>query len=253
MSQMEITVAPDKAVEPVPAAPASSSEALLVVIARASSDPNVDVDKMRELLDMQERIMGRQAEMAFTEAMNRVQERVPRLVKDRKIIVKGSLRSKYAALEDIDKVLRPLILSEGFSLKYDSEDVPPKNTRMILWVKHRMGHKESTSLVLPLDNSDFRSAAQNAASTVSFGRRILLCMAFNLITVDEDKDGNPPGDLISQDQVLNVIDALKRCGLKENDARFLAWVGADSVEHIEAGSYTRAMAELNKRAGARQQ
>lgn len=228
------------------------SGTVLQVIAAAAANPKVDVDKMRALLEMQERIMAREAEIAFTEAMGRVQNAVPRIVKDRKIIVKGSLRSKYAALEDIDRVVRPLILAEGFSLLYSTEDVPPKATKLILTVKHRLGHKEPFSLVLPIDNSEFRSPAQNAASTVSFGKRILLCMAFNIITVDEDKDGNPPGDFIHENQVLNIVDLLKQIGLREDDQKFLAWAGADKIEHIQLASYSRVVGELSKRLGGKQ-
>lgn len=237
-----------QSVEVVP----SEATSILKVIAAAARDPQVDIGKMQQLLEMHERIRAKEAEIAFTEAMNRVQNDVPRIVKDRKIVVKGSLRSKYAALEDIDRRLRPLIIAEGFSLSYSTEDLPPKATRLILTVKHRLGHKEQFSLALPIDNNEFRSAAQNAASTVSFGRRILLCMAFNVITVDEDLDGNPPSEFISKDQVLTIAGLLRDCGLKETDERFLAWAGADKIEHIPASSYQRVAAELNRRAGTRQ-
>ncbi len=245
MSETALTTTQGGAV----AAPATDS--VLAVIAAAARDPQVDVAKMAQLLEMHERIVAKRAEIAFTEAMNRVQSRVPRLVKDRKIMVKGSLRSKYAALEDIDRALRPLIIEEGFSLSYDSDEVPPKATRLILTVKHRMGHAEKFSIVLPLDKSEFRSEAQNASSTISFGRRILLGMAFNVITVDEDKDGNAPSQFITDDQVFTISTLLKDCGIAETDQRFLAWVGADKIEHIDKSGYERVIAELNKRSRGR--
>jgi hypothetical protein len=232
---------------PAPAELAPAGDAFLAMIAAAARDPQVDIAKMQQLLEMRERLMAQQAEMAYTEAMNRVQNAVPPIYKTRKIIVKGQLRSKYAALEDIDKLLRPLIIQEGFSLSSSTEDVPPKSTKLILTVKHRMGHKESFSLVLPIDKSEYRSESQNVASTVSFGRRTLLCLAFNVITLDIDTDGNPPSEFISQEQALTIFTLLRDCRINPKDEKFLAWCGADAVEHIHAGEYQRIVELLEKR------
>ena len=218
----------------------------LEVIAAAARDPHVDVAKMTELLALKERIEAREAEKAFTAAMNRVQSSVPVITKNRKIIVKGALRSKYAALEDIDKVIRPLIIAEGFSLFYSTEDAP-KGTKLVLTVKHRLGHKEDFDLTLPIDKSDFRSEVQNVASTVSFGRRLLVCMAFNIITFDSDLDGNPPAEFITEDQALTIFTLLKDCGVGVDDERFLAFAGADQVSHIHKGAYERVVAMLQKK------
>jgi hypothetical protein len=105
---------------------APAGDAFLAMIAAAARDQQVDIQKMQALLEMRERLLAQQAAVAFTESMNRIQSSVPPVYKTRKIIVKGQLRSKYAALEDIDKILRPLTIQEGFSLSYDTEDVPPK-------------------------------------------------------------------------------------------------------------------------------
>jgi hypothetical protein len=226
---------------------APTGDAFLAMIAAAARDPSVDVQKMQALLEMRERLMQQQAEMAYTEAMNRVQSSVPPIYKTRKIIVKGQLRSKYAALEDIDAILRPLIIQEGFSLFFSTEDIPPKATKLILTVKHQQGHREAFSLVLPIESSEFRSAVQNVASTISFGRRILLCLAFNVITIDTDVDGNPPGDFITQEQALTIFGLLHDSHISAQDPKFLAWAGADSVEHIHGSEYNRVVANLEER------
>ena len=225
----------------------ASGDAVLNIIASAARDPQVDVEKMAQLLALQERIMDRRAEMEFTEAMNRVQAEIPPIRKTRKIIVKGTLRSKYAALEDIDAILRPLTIREGFSLLYSTEDVPPKSTKLVLTVKHRAGHKQDFSLVLPIEKTEFRSSAQDVAATVSFGKRMLRCMAFDVVTVDEDWDGNPPSEFVTTDQAIHITDLLKDTGLRGDDQRFLAWAGADSIEHISKSAYSRVVNELKRR------
>ena len=62
----------------------SPGDAVLTVIARAASDPTVDVEKMRSLLDLQERIMDRQAETAFNASMQAAQSELKQIVRDAK-------------------------------------------------------------------------------------------------------------------------------------------------------------------------
>jgi hypothetical protein len=242
-----------------PAELAPTGDALLGIIAAAARDPAVDVAKMAKLLEMRERLMAQEAERVFTQAMNHLQRAVPPIYRSRRIVVKGVLRSMYSALEDIDAVLRPLIIQEGFSLSYSTDepfaargsaDLPqsqPKATKLTLTVKHRQGHKEAFSLVLPIDKSEYRSDVQNVASTLSFGRRILLCLAFNIITLDTDLDGNPPGDFITLAQQATIFTLLRDCRINPKDKKLLAWTGADAVEHIHATEYKRIVDFLEKR------
>jgi hypothetical protein len=239
---------PEVATSPPPSTElAPSGDAFLAMIAAAARDPQVDVQKMQALLEMRERLMSQQAEVAYTEAMNRVQNAVPPIYKTRKILVKGQLRSKYAALEDIDQILRPLMIEAGFSISYSTDDVQPKGIRLTLTVRHHRGHSEQFGLVLPIDKSEFRSETQNVASTISFGRRILLCLAFNIVTLETDLDGNPPGAFITSNQQATIFDLLRDCRINAKDQGFLAWVGADSVEHIHRSEYGRVVDNLEKR------
>jgi hypothetical protein len=50
--------------------------ALVNIIARAASDPNVDVDKLERLLAMQERVLAREAEQAFNAALLAAQDEI---------------------------------------------------------------------------------------------------------------------------------------------------------------------------------
>ena len=224
-------------------APLSEGGAFLAVIAAAARDPQVDVAKMRALLEMHERLMKSQAEIAYNEAMARLQPKLPRIVKGRKIEVKGSLRSKYAAYEDIDKSVRPLLDEEGFSISYTTEQVG-KETKIIMTIRHRMGHKERSEITLPFDKSEFRSEVQSLGSTVSFGKRYALCMALNIVTVNEDDDGQAAGWL-TPEQRKNVEEMILACEMTPTQhAAFLKFAEADTLAQIRARAYDRVMAAL---------
>src|SRR5688572_15237580 len=91
------------------------------VIKDAARDPNVDVVKLEKLLDMQERIMTRNAELAFNEAMTKAQSEITRIAAD---AMNPQTRSRYASYKALDKVLRPIYTSNGFALSFGTGDRP---------------------------------------------------------------------------------------------------------------------------------
>lgn len=97
---------------------------MMAVIAKAAADPNTDIAKMQALLDMQERIMKKQAEIDFSAAMSRLSGKLAEVKIRRKNSVsykKGEEAFKFATYEAIDAAIRPLLAEEGFSLSFTSE------------------------------------------------------------------------------------------------------------------------------------
>ena len=89
----------------VPAEPTphlTESTAIIQVIERAALNPDVDIDKMERLLQMQERVMDRQAMMAYSAAMAAMQTELPS-IEERGQTNNGC----YATLEDIVDTVRP--------------------------------------------------------------------------------------------------------------------------------------------------
>ena len=59
---------------------AADYETETVVIERAALNPEVDIDKMERLLQMQERVLDRQALMAYSASMAAMQTELPKVV-----------------------------------------------------------------------------------------------------------------------------------------------------------------------------
>lgn len=223
---------------------------ILAVVARAASDPKVDVDKMKALLDMQERIMDKNAEIAFNQAMTRLQPRLPQITKDGVIVGKDrvTVRSRYAKFEKVDRIIRPLYTSEGFALTYNTE-LRDKILFVTVTVRHAMGHKEATTVPVPIDHNEYRTSAQDMGSTISYGKRYATCAALHIVTVDEDNDGDGNGGLITEDQVLTIETLLR--DTKADRASFLKFAGASSVDAIPASQYARCINGLKQKAAKR--
>lgn len=182
----------------------SESASILAVIARAATDPSVDMDKMERLLAMQERITAKQAEKAFNDSMKIAQERMPRIKKDAR---NSQTNSNYARLESLNRAIVPVYTEQGFSLSYGSSDCPiEKHRRITCRVSHSAGHSRDYCLDLPLDMLGMKGSPNKTemhafGSTISYGRRYLAMMIFNISTTDDD-DGNAAGGSAEGPEVL---------------------------------------------------
>jgi ERF superfamily len=215
------------------------SATILDTIARAASDPAVDVAKLERLLALQESYMADQRRKAFMAALARLQARLPQITKSGTILDRdGGLRNKYAKIEDIDAAIRPICADEGFAFAFDSQP-KPAGIEYSCAMSHRDGHTETKTLVLPVDTGAGRNAVQSIGSTTSYARRYLLGMHLNLITRDEDDDGNASGALpVTAEQAAHLRKELAAVG--GSDSRFLNWLAAPSFEEIRAANYDRA-------------
>lgn len=223
----------------------SNPNAMLDIIARAASDPTVDVDKMERLLAMQERLMAKQSERNFNVALTSVQEKLPRIKKSGKIEFKGKVQSKYGTYEDIDTVIRPILIEYGFALRFDS---PAENGKMMIkgTLSHKDGHSITNSIPLPLDISGSKNNIQGVGSTAAYGKRYIVGMMLNLVFEGDDDDGIKGGTAyLSKEQGDEIKKLLKDSGADEKG--FLDYMGVQNVDEISSKDYNMATMALKRK------
>ena len=242
MSKTEVTVQD----QPAELAGPASETNLLGVIAAAVADPRIDVEKMERLLAMHEKITTEQRRIDFFSALARIQAKIPHINKAGMIYGKDKqLRSRYAKIEHIDAILRPLLSEEGFAMSFDSASAPNGGYLLSCTLSHQAGHSEVKSLVLPLDKSDFRSAVQSVGSTISYGKRTLKKMHLDIIETEEDDDGTGGGTKISEDQARDFESAVLE--YKGDRALFLKHMKADTFADILESDIPKAVAALGRK------
>ncbi len=174
--------------------PASAPEpvTILNIIDRASRDPGVDVDKLDRLLVMQERVMAQQARVEYDNAMADAQEAMKPI---RANLENPQTKSEYADYAALDRAIRPIYAKHGFSLSFNTGDgAPAGEVRVICTVAHRGGHREYPHLDMPADGKgarggDVMTKTHATGAAITYGKRYLLGMIFNL-AVTRDDDGN---------------------------------------------------------------
>ncbi len=187
----------------------ADTAALVSAIANAARDPNVDVEKMERLWAMHEKMQDRQAEQAFYESMKAAQSEMPTIGKDRH---NTQTNSDYATLDAINQRITPIYTRHGFSLTFDTTDSPlADHVRVVCRVLHRDGHSKTYSYDTPMDATGIggkvnKTPTHARGSAITYGRRYLTLMIFNLSTGYDD-DGNASSGYDSSDWLTAISDA----------------------------------------------
>ncbi|EHP94924.1 ERF family protein [Methylorubrum extorquens] len=241
---------------------ASENIAIISMIERAVRDPSVDIDKLERLMAMQERVAQRTAEMAFNAAMQAAQAEMPQVYRDAK---NEQTRSRYARLESISAAIRPVITQHGFSLSYGTDTSPLKDHyRVTCVVAHAGGFSRTYFADIPTDANGMKGNQNKTAthafgSTMSYGRRYLMLMVFDIALTNEDDDGQsaggygarrqmaPSNDVITDEQATQIRTLATEVGA--DIGRFLNYFRAESIPDIPAARYAEAVRLLEAKRG----
>jgi hypothetical protein len=167
----------------------SQSGTLLQAITAAATNPQLNIENVERLFALHQKMVEREAEASFNDAMARAQAKVRPVANN---AYNSQTQSRYAKLAAIADAIIPLYASEGLSVSFDTADSgTPGWYRTVAHVSHSAGHTREYHLDLPLDETGAKGTVNKtkvhaAGSTNSYARRYLLLMIFNISTHDDD-------------------------------------------------------------------
>jgi hypothetical protein len=237
----------------------TESTAMVSMIERLAARPDINVDNLERILAMQERIMAKQAEVSFDEAMMACQQEIPAILRNKN---NQQTSSRYADLEAINEAIVPIYTKHGFSLSFSTADCPVAEHYRVTCLVSRSGYSRSYQGDIPNDVTGLKGNANKTrthafGSTMSYGRRYLTLLIFNITLTNEDNDGqrkqtiNPKAgvwDNVSMDDRIalegiadevvmrinanNVAGAAKYIAEQglDNDSKVLLWSLFDSKQ-----------------------
>lgn len=228
-----------------PLAQVSQGEAMMNMIGSAASNPDVDVEKLERLMAMYEKTQLEEKQRVFATAMVATQSEIP-------VIQKGlenkQTHSFYTDLKEIVRITKDIYTKQGLSLSFGEDDSPLEgHIRIICDVTHINGYSKPYHLDQPLDNAGIqgnlnKTTIHAKASTISYARRYLTGMIFNL-AFGEDDDGNasaePVYELIDDKMATHLLDALE--GSTKDLAGVLKYAECKSVAEIQVRKYHNLM------------
>jgi hypothetical protein len=152
-----------------------------------------DPEVLARLMDLQERWEKNDARKDFMEALAEFKRKSPAvLAKDETVdfaTAKGRTNYRYAGLGGIVRQITVILSDCGLNASWETHQ--DKDTVAVTChVTHVKGHRESTTLSGPLDNSGNKNLIQQLGSTVTYLQRYTLLALLGLATSEQDDDAS---------------------------------------------------------------
>lgn len=252
MKQSDLLDQPAQEAEPVNGTPINlpvvqAADPMTLIVA-AATNPKTDADKMERLLAVYERLEAHKRRDAYNAAMSLAQAEMPSVVRDKENL---HLKTKYARLETVAAAISPVYTKHGFSLSFGTlPEAAPDCIKIFCDCRHSAGHVDRIEGNFPLDlkgsgGTVNKTGIQAMGSTISYARRYLTLMIFNVAIEDEDNDGNGAGpDVITAEEEKRITQALLRMPEEVQVAvvaRIKKWLQIEELSQIPKSEFRKAL------------
>lgn len=152
------------------------------------------VGELEKVMEIQERWEKKEARKSFYASMSVLQSQIPVITKRGKASFAhksggGVTAYDYAKIEDITESIKPFLVQNRLSYRYEQETGDKQLITVTCIVTHADGHEERTIMSGYPDGSGSKNNIQMMASTVSYLRRYTLTGALGITVSGEDNDG----------------------------------------------------------------
>jgi len=210
-----------------------------ITMIMSALEKGADISVLEKLIDLKNKVDQQRAEAEMRKALSLFQGEMPIIAKTKIVKNKdGSVRYKYAPIDEIVKISAPLLAKYGLSVTIDTQ-FNDKNVIVTAIVQHVAGGERKSSFVIPIMKSDYMNDAQAVASALTYAKRYAYCNVLGIMTGDEDDDAQAVSKEVETKQevkkekkkgeiipVLNLIEKAESIEVLEGiveDARQLAW------------------------------
>jgi len=204
-----------------------------------------DLEKLKGLLDLQERWEAGEARKAYHIAMAEFKANPPQIGKDKKVgynTSKGDVEYSHASLANVTDKISAELSKHGLSASWSTKQ--NGSVSVTCKITHIKGHSEETTLSAPADGSGSKNAIQAIGSTITYLERYTLLALTGLATRDMDDDGKASAsvELVSQKEVNTMTDYITT--LKLDMAKFLEYMKIGKIQDMPKKDFKKAMAAI---------
>ena len=214
---------------------------LLAIIQQAAQQPDLDIAKMQQLMELKREWDRDRAAETYSAAITEFQKRCPQIHKGRKPVSGPSYT--YASYDDVMVVVSPILAECGIAVTFstDCADKAIKTTCRL-----RVGtHYEDHVFTIPVPEMRVNET-QKYGAALSYAKRYALQSALNIVVTDEDTDAS---NLVAKTITGQQVDELSaEIDKRQADpVRFLAAFGIDALCDMPANRFAEAMTQLRKK------
>jgi hypothetical protein len=218
-------------------------------------DPEIPEAVKLEVLKMRQGALRDEAKEAYQYHFAAFAAELSPVERDGTVDLGAKGKYPFSTYEQMDFVLRPLLVKHGLSLQFWSSapelraDVVVVHGALIGW-----GWERESVYPVPPDVGPGRNALQARGSAQSYAKRYIADLLCNVVRKGQDNDGRGAVDaFIDHKQVAELIDLLNKTETKE--AAFLNTMLTDvkEIADIRVKDFPRLILALKERAKRRVQ
>lgn len=227
----------------------------LSMIEKVAADPTVDISRIEQLYALKQRSDAAKSERQFAVSMAAAQAEIAPVAKNK---ANTHTNSRYADLAAIADAVQPIYSKHGFALTFGVEQAKTDAVTVTCEVIHADGHMRKLAITLPLDSAGSggkvnKTQLQATGSTITYGRRYLTCMAFNVAIADADGNKPPeppaPVETITAEQAGTLREMVE--SIDGTTVEFCQHFKIATIGDLPAKRYDFALSEVKKRAANR--
>lgn len=160
-----------------------------MILLQSAIERNWDLERLSQLMGLQERWQANEARMAFEDAMAAFKAEHIVLLRDK---LNKQYQSKYISIGNLVGTVTPYLSKHGLSATWDQEQNQNGSIKITCTITHRLGHSRSSSIVFPPDKSGSKNPLQEVKSAITYGRVCTFEGICGLASSDAnlDDDGN---------------------------------------------------------------
>lgn len=245
-------------VDQLPVAPAASeSAAILSVIERMATNPDIDPERVERFIALKRQMDADAARKAFYNALSDAKAEIPVIAKNRKVGYEhksgaGETSYRHEDLGEIARTVDPILAAHGLSYRFRTTSVMNEPVSVTCIIAHRDGHSEENTLSAGRDDSGKKNGIQSIGSTITYLQRYTLKAALGLAaSADDDGQTSEQPSGLSEDQIdeLNglidqAVDAKPGTDRADWLTAFLNHMKANALNAIPAKDFARAKAAI---------
>tara|TARA_R110002111_G_scaffold170741_2_gene236433 strand:+ start:309 stop:1070 length:762 start_codon:yes stop_codon:yes gene_type:complete len=215
---------------------------LMGALIQAAMNPDIDADKMERMLGMYERMEAKNANTAFNQAFVLAKAKLKPLIRNQ---FNEQTKSNYIDLMAVADAIDPILTECGFAPTFSTMESPlDGHYRVVCDLLHQEGHEKRYQADIPIDDAGLKGTKNKTGthafgSTMTYGRRYLKLMIFDIATKDDDGNGagKQPIETLSVDQMEILDDLLTRSG--SDRAKFFAYAKVTGMAEIHTKNFEK--------------
>lgn len=179
-------------------------------------DPAIPADKLKILSEIRREVIQDEAKEAYQYNFALFAAEMPPVERDGLVDLGSKGKYPFTTYEQMDFVLRPLLVKHGFSLQFWSSD--PERIDAVVIHGALIGHGWQREAVYPVppDTGPGRNALQARGSAQTYAKRYIADLLCNIVRKGTDNDGRGAVDaFIDAVQVAELLKLIKDTGSKE--------------------------------------